>query len=153
MWVNWLQLGAFPTFLCPPQFKTCFRAKENPDENPLKNQRKSENGTIQRNQTNNVKHVCINKKVSTNSFRFRSISSRPGSRGPSNDIYASLPRSLKTELQVRSMQEGDNETLKERRALVESKSPAELGQIHSFSEIPVPRMVEAWLHSSESKKG
>ncbi|XP_059092500.1 uncharacterized protein LOC131887810 isoform X3 [Tigriopus californicus] len=85
--------------------------------------------------------------------RERSNSSRPGSRGPSNDMYASLPRSLKTELQVRSMQEGDTQTLKERRALVESKSPAELGQIHSFSEIPVPRMVEDWLHSSESKKG
>jgi len=70
------------------------------------------------------------------------------SRGPSYDIYASLPRSLKSELLVRNKVEEDAEELTRRRNLVDTKTPAELSQIHSLAEVPVPRRVEAWLHGS-----
>jgi len=73
------------------------------------------------------------------------------SLGKMEDIYASLPRSLKKEVMVRSKVEEDEEELKRRQNLVETKTPAELSQIHSFSEVPLPRRVEAWLHSSEQQ--
>jgi hypothetical protein len=74
--------------------------------------------------------------------------SRPSSRGPSYDIYASLPRSLKSELLVRSKVDEDEEKLKYRQTLIETKTPAELSQIHNLSEVPVPKRIEAWLHGS-----
>merc|ERR1712226_41964 len=74
--------------------------------------------------------------------------SRPSSRGPSYDIYASLPRSLKSELLVRNKVEENEEELKRRQNLVETKTPGELSQINSLSEVPVPRRIEAWLHGS-----
>lgn len=61
------------------------------------------------------------------------------------DIYASLPRSLKKEVLVRAKIEENEHVLKERQAIVSSKSPAELSQIHSFAEVPLPRAVESWL--------
>ncbi len=75
-----------------------------------------------------------------------------GESGSGYNIYASLPRSLKKEVLVRSKVEEDEEVLKERQAIVESKSPAELSQIHSFAEVPLPRRVEAWLHQGEDGK-
>ena len=77
--------------------------------------------------------------------------SRPGSRGAPYDIYASLPRSLKKELLVRSKVEEDEEELKSRQNLVETKTPAELSQIHSLSEVPLPSRVEAWLHHNDQQ--
>ena len=71
-------------------------------------------------------------------------SPEPSGRG--YDIYASLPRSLKKEVLVRAKVEENEEVLKERQAIVNSKSPAELSQIHSFAEVPLPRAVESWLH-------
>merc|ERR1719384_2878607 len=75
-------------------------------------------------------------------------SGRPSSRGPSYDIYASLPRSLKSELLVRNKVEENEEELKRRQNLVETKTPGELSQINSLSEVAVPRRIEAWLHGS-----
>merc|ERR1712227_47551 len=37
------------------------------------------------------------------------------------------------------------EVLAARQALVESKSPGELSEIHSLSELPIPSRIEAWL--------
>ena len=68
------------------------------------------------------------------------------------DIYASLPRSLKSQVLVRSKVEEDENLLKERQNIVSSKTPAELSQIHSFNEIPLPRRVEAWLHHEGDAK-
>ena len=82
------------------------------------------------------------------SFRDEPKKSRPSSRGPSYDIYASLPRSLKSELLVRSKVDEDEEKLKYRQTLIETKTPAELSQIHNLSEVPVPKRIEAWLHGS-----
>eukprot|EP00092_Neocalanus_flemingeri_P085459 GFUD01107548.1.p1 GENE.GFUD01107548.1~~GFUD01107548.1.p1 ORF type:complete len:2241 (+),score=686.17 GFUD01107548.1:98-6820(+) len=80
--------------------------------------------------------------------------SRPVSRGSRSvagfkeDMYASLPRSLKDQLIVRTKVEENDEVLHQRQALVESKSPAELSEIHSLGELPIPSRIEAWLHGS-----
>ena len=72
-----------------------------------------------------------------------------GSRkGLKDDIYASLPRSLKDQLIVRTKVEENEEVLAARQALVESKSPVELSEIHSLAEMPIPSRIEAWLHGS-----
>ena len=42
--------------------------------------------------------------------------------------------------------------VRKRQAIVESKTPAELSQINSFSEIPLPRRIEDWLHHSEQQQ-
>jgi len=63
-----------------------------------------------------------------------------------------LPRSLKKEVLVRSKVEEDEEVLKERQAIVRSKTPAELSQIHSFAEVPLPRTIDAWLRHHEDGK-
>jgi len=84
----------------------------------------------------------------------QSIDSRPVSRGSRSvagfkeDMYASLPRSLKDQLIVRTKVEENDEVLSQRQALVESKSPAELSEIHSLGELPIPSRIEAWLHGS-----
>ena len=40
--------------------------------------------------------------------------------------------------------------VRKRQALIESKTPAELSQINSFSEIPLPKRIEDWLHHNEA---
>merc|ERR1712042_342436 len=89
----------------------------------------------------------------TESPEQQSIDSRPVSRNMSvkgfkDDMYASLPRSLKDQLIVRTKVEENEEVLQQRQALVESKSPAELSEIHSLGELPIPSRIEAWLHGS-----
>jgi len=89
----------------------------------------------------------------TESPEEQSIDSRPVSRNVSvkgfkDDMYASLPRSLKDQLIVRTKVEENEEVLQQRQALVESKSPAELSEIHSLGELPIPSRIEAWLHGS-----
>merc|ERR1711963_357910 len=82
--------------------------------------------------------------------------SRPisqASRRGMNDIYASLPRSLKDQLIVRTKVEENEEVLAQRQALVESKSPVELSEIHSLAELPIPSRIEAWLHGSTVASG
>jgi len=70
-----------------------------------------------------------------------------------NDIYASLPRSLKDQLIVRTKVEENEEVLAQRQALVESKSPVELSEIHSLAELPIPSRIEAWLHGTTVASG
>ena len=52
---------------------------------------------------------------------------------------------------VRTKVEENEEELQRKRNLVETKTPAELSQIHSLSEVPVPRRIEAWLHHNEQE--
>ena len=80
----------------------------------------------------------------------KSFSDSQGESG-GYDIYASLPRSLKKEVLVRSKVEEDPAVLQERQAIVSSKSPAELSQIHSFAEVPIPREIESWLHHGDDE--
>merc|ERR1712033_66130 len=92
----------------------------------------------------------------TESPEQQSLDSRPVSRNMSvkgfkDDMYASLPRSLKDQLIVRTKVEENEEVLQQRQALVESKSPAELSEIHSLGELPIPSRIEAWLHGSSTE--
>merc|ERR1712227_137972 len=79
--------------------------------------------------------------------------SQASRRGMQADIYASLPRSLKDQLIVRTKVEENEEVLAQRQALVESKSPVELSEIHSLAELPIPSRIEAWLHGSTVASG
>jgi hypothetical protein len=69
-----------------------------------------------------------------------------------SDLYASLPRSLKEQVLVRTKVEEDEEVLRQRQALVHNKSPAELSQIHGVHDLPVPARLENWLHQLDSLK-
>ena len=57
-------------------------------------------------------------------------------------MYGTLPKALKAECLVRTKEE-DPEKLKERQATVQSMSVAELSQITSFSDIPVPQVFKS----------
>ena len=52
-------------------------------------------------------------------------------------LYEKLPGSLKAELLVKQTEE-DQENTKKNQELVRSMSPAELGNINSLSEFPLP---------------
>ena len=57
-----------------------------------------------------------------------------------------LPESWReTKLLVRSKVEVDESLLKSRQELVETKTPAELGNISSLSDIPVPTRIQTLL--------
>ena len=51
-----------------------------------------------------------------------------------------VPQSLKSTLLVSSKIEMDPEVLRERMELNRSKSPNELSEIHSLSDVPIPKM-------------
>ena len=57
------------------------------------------------------------------------------------DIYATLPKSLKSEVLVRSRME-DPEVQRQRRQLTQSKSVSELSQVKSFADFPIPANIE-----------
>ena len=100
------------------------------------------------------------KSFSTNDLAVRSAAAaeeeeggRPVSRfSLHSELYASLPRSLKEQVLVRTKEEEDEAVLRERQALVQSKSPAELAQMHSLHDLPVPARLENWLHQLDSLK-
>ena len=60
------------------------------------------------------------------------------------DIYHTLPRSLReTKLITNTKEsEGDDPVMEERRALVETKSPAELSAITKISDFPIPTPIQ-----------
>merc|ERR1712226_528133 len=102
-----------------------------------------------------ISRSATNTKLTDTSEQQSLTDSRPISRattasrkGLKDDIYASLPRSLKDQLIVRTKVEENEEVLAARQALVESKSPVELSEIHSLAEVPIPSRIEAWLHGS-----
>ena len=65
-----------------------------------------------------------------------------------DNLYEKFP-SLNQECMVRSRVLEDEEVIKERKELVQSKTPSELSEIHGLGEIPVPGFVE---HSMDSLK-
>merc|ERR1740129_2308372 len=65
----------------------------------------------------------------------------PPRRFRKEDIYESLPASLKAEVLVRVRDE-DPEVQMQRQELTRSKSPVELSQISSLSEFPIPKNIE-----------
>ena len=66
-------------------------------------------------------------------------------------MYATLPKSLKSELLVKSCVE-DPEISEERRALTQSKSVSELSQIKSLSDIPIPENLEKLISRTATNK-
>ncbi len=58
------------------------------------------------------------------------------------DIYQSLPASLKQEVLVKTKIEVDEAVLKKRQELARSKSPAELSEIRGLDDFPIPTFVE-----------
>ena len=65
-------------------------------------------------------------------------------------LYNTLPRSWRTQNLVTSAREIDDmEELQKRKALIESKSPAELANINSLTEFPVPTKIKRMMSPSE----
>merc|ERR1712241_969981 len=67
------------------------------------------------------------------------------------NIYATLPRSLKSEVLVRTRVE-DPEVLATRQETVQSKSVYELSQLNSFSDFPLPTPIEKIIQGKKSLK-
>ena len=57
------------------------------------------------------------------------------------NIYATLPRSLKSEVLVRTRVENP-EVLENRRNIVQSKSVSELAQVNTLADFPLPTPIE-----------
>merc|ERR1711956_68970 len=65
-------------------------------------------------------------------------------------IYNTLPRSWRTQnLQTNCKEVGDLDELVKRKELIESKSPAELANISSLGDIPVPSKIKRMMSPSE----
>merc|ERR1712238_151291 len=65
-------------------------------------------------------------------------------------IYNTLPRSWRTQnLQTNCKEVADLDELVKRKELIESKSPAELANISSLSDIPVPSKIKRMMSPSE----
>merc|ERR1711936_1318505 len=71
----------------------------------------------------------------------------PGARSIQENLYATLPKSLKSEILVKSVVE-DPEVQLEHMALTQSKSVSELSQIKSISEFPIPDKIERLISRS-----
>ena len=61
-----------------------------------------------------------------------------------------MPDSMKQQLLVKSRME-DPEVQKQRQEVVNTKSVAELGEIHGFSDFPVPATLERLVDKSKRK--
>jgi len=74
----------------------------------------------------------------------------PPRRWKTEDIYESLPGSLKSELVVRSREMDDPEELERRREMIRTQTPAQLSEIKSISDLPVPTFIEKMVAKSDS---
>jgi hypothetical protein len=57
-------------------------------------------------------------------------------------IYETLPRSLKSELVVRSREMVDPMELEVRREAIRTQTPAQLSEIRGLTDLPVPTFIE-----------
>jgi len=71
----------------------------------------------------------------------------PRNKSCNASIYESLPSSLRNEVVVRSRTITDEES-KARMEVIKSKTPAELSQISSLNEIPIPRTIEKFFENT-----
>lgn len=80
-------------------------------------------------------------------FRSEASSERPISPTSFKEsIYETLPRSMKEQqLLVKAKIDENQEKVKERQELIRTKSPAELSQISSVTDLPIPAPVENML--------
>ena len=94
----------------------------------------------------NIAGQLVQDPITRNLLEIRCIFRNDGSsvhetRSLGGNIYATLPKSLKSELVVRSRVE-DPEVQEERKKLTESKSVSELAAITKLSEFPLPANIE-----------
>ena len=68
------------------------------------------------------------------------------------DMYSNLPRAFKSEVLVKSKVQDDEEKITQRRRMVESMKPAELAQINSLGDFPMPSALENIFKSSDGPK-
>merc|ERR1712227_330420 len=71
----------------------------------------------------------------------------PGARSIQENLYATLPKSLKSEILVKSVVEDPDRQL-QNMALTQSKSVSELSQIKSLSDFPIPENIEKLISRS-----
>lgn len=70
------------------------------------------------------------------------------------NIYSTLPRSLRdTKLVTNVKVEEDEETLKARQEMVNTKSPAELAQISGLSDLPIPSRLSRMVTRGQTTSG
>ena len=67
------------------------------------------------------------------------------------NIYATLPRSLKSELAVASKIQ-DPEVVQERREMLSKKSVNELSQVTSLSDVPIPSPIQKIMDTAQQLK-
>lgn len=68
------------------------------------------------------------------------------------DMYSNLPRSLKAEVFVRSRVIEDDEVLKKRQKLIETKKPAQLAEFQSVGDFPMPTALEGIFKPKAPKR-
>ena len=66
----------------------------------------------------------------------------------SQNLYGTLPSSLKTELMTRSRYE-DPEIQQQRRQVTQSKSVSELSKIEGLADFPIPTTIEKMIHTKK----
>ena len=69
-----------------------------------------------------------------------------------DDMYSTLPKSLKCEVLVASKVIDDPVLLAQRQELVRSKSPRELSQINTLDEFPLPSKIETLIRKRNAKE-
>lgn len=67
-------------------------------------------------------------------------------------MYSSLPKSLKAECLVRTKVEENEDVLRKRQHMVDTKKPAELAQFNSLADFPLPSRIENIFKSGGDKE-
>ena len=65
-------------------------------------------------------------------------------------MYSTLPKSLKMELAVSVKVNKDPEEVERRKKLCQERTPMELGNIGSLSELPIPAPIQNFFSKSEA---
>ena len=81
-------------------------------------------------------------------FDFTKFFSRFNSRMNLEDMYNTLPRSLKTEVLVASKIIDDPEVLQARQELIKTKTPKELSVISGLDDFPLPTKIETLVRKN-----
>ncbi len=89
--------------------------------------------------------------VNRRNFRATSPDSVTKPSGLKESMYASLPRTMKSEVLVKTKVE-DPEVMEQRRQLAQSKSVGELAKVSGLSDFPVPSPIENLLHGKVKKE-
>merc|ERR1711957_434560 len=70
------------------------------------------------------------------------ISSKGRSKVNVNDMFSTLPKVLTMELSVKTKINKDQDEVERRKKLIGEKSPTELGNIGSISDLPIPSALQ-----------